>query len=983
MPSSPPDSSLTTLRINSIALVVFLLAALCAAPVVWHLERQDTLAAQTLANDVATDHANNLQRGIEQTMAANKALAAAVIQNNGSITAFLETARHLREMYPGVHAMSIAPAGVVQAIEPLDGNESILGINLFQPPQQTLEAEIAKQSQQMTLVGPVAMGNGMVGIVGRQPVQLEPGVFWGFTNIVMDIGAVLQIAELDRLAERGYDHVLWRLPPGSPEPQIIHAYGTTLASATIHQSIELPNSTWMLSVMPRNGWSDPLHFALRISAALVFALLMAALAKLLLHLKAHEAGLERTVHQRTRQLQEAQNQLHATIDAIPDVFMELDRTGQYISVHAPRPDMLADDRDKLIGKKFTEYLSDQDSAIMFEALEMAESQGWANGHTLQVPLCDGSTRWFELSVARKTLPYASDPRFMVLSRDVTERMRTEQELELTAQVFQQSSEAIVISDAVHRIVQVNPAYTRISGFALQEVLGQVASIDMQQPVDQRHMPASPYLQVLSLGKWEGEVQGLHKSGAIYQQHRTITALRDEEGRLTHCITLFRDITQQQQDQERIRHMAHYDALTGLPNRSLLSERVAHAIAEQNREAGCTALLFLDLDHFKNINDSLGHRVGDRVLVALARRIQLLLNSDDTVSRMGGDEFVVLLLNRTPVEVETIAQKLLDSTTSPFQIDGHELTISLSIGIATYPMDGDSFDTLYQRADAAMYRAKQAGRNQYCFFTAELEARTARTLLVANALRRALEREQFELYYQPQFDMHTRAITGVEALIRWKHPELGQVSPAEFIPIAESSGLIIGIGDWVMRTAAKDMRRWLDMGFNLRSVSVNLSPLQFQHRQLPEQVARNLAQAGLPPQHMMLELTEGAAVDDPAAAIAMLDKLHQQGVRIALDDFGTGYSSLSYLKRFQIHKLKIDQSFVRDLEQDVNDRAIVLAIIHIAQALGMETLAEGVETEAQLAFLREHGCDYGQGYLFSRPLPVAQFEAMLQTCSLAQ
>ncbi|MEG0052221.1 MAG: EAL domain-containing protein [Comamonas sp.] len=981
-PSAPVPSLLSAARINTAAWLVFTLGLLLSAALVWHLERQDQQHARALANDVAADHARYLERGIEQALAANKALAAAVAQSHGSIHAFEETALHLMEMYPEVSAMSLAPNGVIQVVVPLARNEGALGFNLFNSPQQHLEAELARDSNQLTLAGPMPLAQGGSGIVGRMPVFLDAGKFWGFTNVTLHLESVLKTARLDRLAERGYDHVLWRVAPGGDTPQVIQAAGTTLAAATVHQRIELPNSEWMLSVMPRSGWFNPTALLMRAFAGLLFATLMGALAKLLLHLKAQEANLELMVDQRTQQLQEAQRQLRATIDAIPDVLMELDREGHYISVHSPRPEMLAAPREALIGKRFTEFLPEKDSLVVFNALHAAETSGWASGFTMQVPIPDGRSKWFELSVARKSQPFASEARFMVLSRDVTERVQAEQELYLTSQVFRQSSEAIVISDAVHRIVQVNPAYSRLSGFASAEAMGQLASLDMAQSRERSNLPAEPYQVVLRTGQWEGETQGMHKNGTPYQQYRTITALRDEQNRLTHCITLFRDITQQRQDQERIRHLAHFDALTGLPNRSLLSERVVEAIRSQRTTEGCAALLFLDLDHFKNINDSLGHRVGDRVLVALARRLQLQLRPQDTVARMGGDEFVVLVCGRQMADVEALAQKLLDSTATPFQIEGHELTISLSIGIATYPVDGDSFDTLYQRADAAMYRAKQAGRNRYSFFTAELEARSARTLHIANALRRALEREQFTLHYQPQFDTHTKAVIGAEALIRWHHPELGQVSPAEFIPIAESTGLIIGIGDWVMRTAAQDMRRWLDTGIALRTVSVNLSPLQFQHHQLPEQVARNLAHAQLPAHHLMLELTESAAVDDPAAAIAMLDKLNRQGVRIALDDFGTGYSSLSYLKRFQIHKLKIDQSFVRDLEQDANDRAIILAIIHIAKALGMDTLAEGVESEAQLEFLRAQGCNFAQGYLFSRPLPVPQFEALLQACTLA-
>uniref|UniRef100_UPI0027387BF0 putative bifunctional diguanylate cyclase/phosphodiesterase n=1 Tax=Stenotrophomonas sp. YIM B06876 TaxID=3060211 RepID=UPI0027387BF0 len=358
--------------------------------------------------------------------------------------------------------------------------------------------------------------------------------------------------------------------------------------------------------------------------------------------------------------------------------------------------------------------------------------------------------------------------------------------------------------------------------------------------------------------------------------------------------------------------------------------------------------------------------------------EALVREQDTISRLGGDEFLLMLPGTDAEGAALAAAQVLTALSRPFQIEQYELTTTGSVGIAVFPDDGQDFNTLYQRADAAMYRAKRSGRNRHGFFTAELEARSARTLQLENALHRALERQQFELHYQPQVSLQTLQIVGAEALLRWRHPELGWVSPAEFIPVAENSGLIVAIGEWVLRTATREAKHWLDQRLQLRTLSVNLSAVQFRHPQLPEMVSRCLAESGLPAQRLELELTEGAAVDDPAAALAIMEQLHERGARLCMDDFGTGYSSLSQLKRFPIHKLKIDQSFVRDLEEDANDRAIISAIIRMAQALGMHTTAEGVETEGQLAFLREQGCDEGQGYLFSRPLPAKDFEALLRS-----
>ena len=454
-------------------------------------------------------------------------------------------------------------------------------------------------------------------------------------------------------------------------------------------------------------------------------------------------------------------------------------------------------------------------------------------------------------------------------------------------------------------------------------------------------------------------------------------MRDEQDRVTHHIALFRDTTQQRETQDRIRHLAHFDHLTGLPNRALLAERAQRDIEQERRNGGSLAMVFIDLDHFKNVNDSLGHRIGDTLLVAMSKRLQALVRAQDTVSRLGGDEFLLLLPGTTAEAAALMATDLLHALAQPFQIDQYELTTTLSIGIAVFPTDGGNFDTLYQRADAAMYRAKRSGRNRHSFFTADLEARSARTLALENALHRALERQQFELHYQPQVSLHTRQIVGAEALLRWRHPELGMVSPAEFIPVAENSGMIVAIGEWVLRTAARDAKHWLDQQLPLRTVSVNLSAIQFRHPQLPDMVSRCLHEANLCASHQELELTEGAAVDDPDAALTVMQQLHERGARLSMDDFGTGYSSLNQLKRFPLGKLKIDQSFVRDVSVDASDRAIISAIIRMAQAMDMTTTAEGVETEEQLAFLLEQGCDEGQGYLFSRPVPALAFEALLR------
>ncbi len=429
--------------------------------------------------------------------------------------------------------------------------------------------------------------------------------------------------------------------------------------------------------------------------------------------------------------------------------------------------------------------------------------------------------------------------------------------------------------------------------------------------------------------------------------------------------------------QRVQYLAHFDALTGLPNRLQLQARAHYALGLAQRSGQSVAVICLDLDHFKNINDSLGHSVGDALLVELAGRLRAALRDEDTVSRMGGDEFSFLLYGLDAQGAASAAQKLLDVMNTPFQIGPHNLSVTASIGIALFPVDGADMETLFKNADAAMYRLKQEGRQGYRFFTFEMQLRSARNLQLANALRHALELEQFEVHYQPQVSLQDGCVSGAEALLRWTNAELGTVLPAEFIPVAEDSGLILQIGEWVLRQAVRQAKAWMVAGQAPLVIAVNLSVVQFRHPDLPSLVTRILDEEGLPPEYLELELTEGVAMHDPQGAIATMNNLHQRGVRMSIDDFGTGYSSLSHLKKFKVYKLKIDQSFVRDICTDSEDRAIVGAIIHMAKSLGLQTIAEGVETVGQLAYLREQGCDEMQGYYYSRPLAPASFAAFVQ------
>ncbi len=555
-----------------------------------------------------------------------------------------------------------------------------------------------------------------------------------------------------------------------------------------------------------------------------------------------------------------------------------------------------------------------------------------------------------------------------------ERKQEQTQLRKLSQVVEQSHNVIIITDLDAHIEYVNPAFVAMTGYTLEEVIGKDPRL-----LQSGKTPTATFTEMKACRMrgeiWQGEFINKRKDGTEYIAAVNISPICQPDGRVTHYLSLSEDITERKRAEERIQYLANFDALTGLPSRIQLNQRLNYAISIAKRNNAHLAVMFLDLDRFKDINDTLGHSVGDAVLIEVANRLQQVLRDEDTVSRLGGDEFILMLSDADAVGSAQVAQKLLAVITEPYHIEPYDLAMTASIGIALYPADGTSLESLSKNADTAMYRAKHDGRDCYRFFTAAMQLRATRKLQLVNALRQALERDQFQVHYQPQ--IANGRIIGAEALLRWQHPELGSVSPVEFIPVAEDCGLILPIGEWVLRAAVQQLKRWLDDGYPPMVIAVNLSVVQFRYPSLPDLVTRILDDARLPAQHLELELTEGVAMDDPQGAIAVMNNLYDRGVHMSIDDFGTGYSSLNYLKKFKVYKLKIDQTFVRDILTDSEDRAIVAAIISMAKNLGLVTIAEGVESSEQLAFLYEQGCDEIQGYYYSEPLPAAQFEAFMR------
>jgi diguanylate cyclase (GGDEF)-like protein/PAS domain S-box-containing protein len=610
-----------------------------------------------------------------------------------------------------------------------------------------------------------------------------------------------------------------------------------------------------------------------------------------------------------------------------------------------------EDRDRLMDDHYRRRAGDQAVPSQFE-------------FRFQVP--NGRKRWGLASVA--LIPETGQSIVSVI--DITDRKNAEERLRQSAAVFESTLEGVMITDAKGRITAINRAFTSITGYREEEVLGR----DPHLLASGKHNTDFYRLMWRSIrdtGGWQGEIWNRRRNGETYPQWLSISAVRDENKTLTNYVGVFSDVSHIKESQQKLEHLSHYDPLTDLPNRRLLLSRLEHSLEQARRHSDRMALLFLDLDRFKDINDSLGHPAGDELLKQIAARMRSRLRDEDTLARLGGDEFVLLLEHLVrPESGASVAQTILEVVSTPFVLASREIYVTASIGISLYPDDARDVTGLMRNADTALYQAKAHGRNTYRFYTEALTRAAYDRLSLEGRLRRALEREEFEVFYQPQIAIRGGAMVGVEALVRWRCPDEGLIAPERFISLAEETGLILPLGDWVLRTACQQLRAWLYRGWGPVRLAVNLSARQFEQGDLAQRVKSILDETDVPPNAMELELTESVLMSQAERAVRTVRGLKDLGVRLAVDDFGTGYSSLAYLKRFTVDILKIDRSFVRDIPEDRNDAAIVATIIAMAKTLGIGVVGEGVETQHQLDYLRQQGCDLYQGYLVCPPVDAA-------------
>jgi diguanylate cyclase (GGDEF)-like protein/PAS domain S-box-containing protein len=570
-----------------------------------------------------------------------------------------------------------------------------------------------------------------------------------------------------------------------------------------------------------------------------------------------------------------------------------------------------------------------------------------------------------------SIPYLGRFRFYFI--DITEKKKNDERLFLANQVFEHTTEGIVITDLEGTILSANPAFTEITGYSTEEVLGKTPAVLKSD----RHLADfydEMWQTLKNTGMWQGEIWNRRKNGEAYLEWLNISSVKNKKGEIIRYIGMFHDITDLKQVKKDVEFLAHHDPLTGLPNRTLLQDRLLSLITNPETNTKKIAVFFLDLDRFKNINNILGHIVGDILLIEVGKRLQAILPQQAIIARIGADDFAIMMPMIEEInEVVQTAQEVLDTFEKPFMVKDQELYITASIGISVYPHDGEGIKTLFQSSDIALHRAKEKSGNQFELYKPEMNARAFDTLLLENHLRKALGKNQFMLAYQPQIDSKSGKVVGVEALIRWHKPDQGMIPPSHFIPLAEETGMIISIGEWVLDTACLQLKMWLEQGYPPIRMAVNLSGRQFREPNILEQIQNILERAQIPPHLLVIEITESITMHNIEQAIQILKKWKKLGVQIAIDDFGTGYSSLNYLKRLPINKLKIDKSFINELPKNKEDAAITNTIIQLSRNLGLGVIAEGVETLEQLEFLQTLGCNIIQGYFYSPALPAKELE----------
>ncbi len=968
-------------RLPWVALLVICGSILVSGLLIWRMEQSQVRAYRADVENLAQNHSFLIRDTIDQALGLNYALASMIRAQKGSTSDFERFAREVLPFYTSVSHLSLSPDGVIRQVYPLVGNEASLGFNQLEDQLQSAEARLALESGKLTLAGPLNLIQGGLGIVGRLPVFLDTDLqtgpsrrFWGFTNVTIRMDKLLATANLNRLSERAMAYRLWRQQADGSIQEIASYLPQTLDNPINHSFI-VPNGTWVLSLSPQNGWHNGWLLTGKILLALLVSVLLGYQTSFMVYLQRRKQLLEQVVSDSVEEVNNARIQLQATLDAIPDLLFEIGRDGMIYSYHTRCHDRQFVPPDSCVGKYCSEFLPPDANAVVNSALAEAADKGISTGKSYSLELPQGRT-WFELSVARKAGEQGEGARFVMISRDISERWRADEELRVAATAFE-AREGMMITSPQARILRVNKAFSEVTGFSAEQAVGQTPQILRSERHPDRFF-RTMWRALNETGSWRGELWNRRPNGEDYPVWLTITAVKDERGQTSHYVATLTDITERKASEARINRLAFYDSLTELPNRRLLHDRLDQALATSARMGNLGAILFLDLDDFKTLNDNRGHYIGDLLLIAVAKRLRDSVRQEDTVGRLGGDEFLVVLeglskdRDQAQAQVQSFAEKILDHLNQPYQLEDSEYVATPSLGITLFDPEIQDCDELLKQADQAMYQAKASGRNTYRFFDPQMQLQSAERFALQAQLREALVNQQFTLHYQAQMDNLDQCL-GVEALIRWQHPKRGLVSPQEFIPLAEESGLILPLGQWILEAACAQLLSWAQTPATAKlNLAINISARQFQHPQFVPQLLDTVASTGINPRRLKLELTESMLLAHQDEIIIKMNALKSQGIKLSLDDFGTGYSSLAYLKRLPIDELKIDKSFVRDILTDPNDAAIALTIIRLAQSMDLTVIAEGVETQEQRNWLEQQGCNRYQGYYFGKPVPASEF-----------
>lgn len=861
---------------------------------------------------------------------------------------------------------------VISHMYPMRGNEKAVGLDYRKIKTQKDAALRAISLNKVIIAGPLDLVQGGTGLVARQPVyfvnQQEEQEFWGLISTVINFDKFIQESGIEKTSN--VKIALIGKDAKGPNGDIFFGQATEPNPDKVSQVISLPHGSWLIEATPTNPVQTLNFFPLLyLGGAMLFMFI--ARNTLLHHAQTRE-------HSRLAvEVEKSNEQFKTFFEQHDAVMLQIDASsGRIINANKAAARFYGYPRTQLKAMSIRDINALSEEQIKKEMQSAKEEH--RNYFIFPHKMSDGSIRTVE--VHSSPMRTESDTLLFSVIHDITERVEAEQKLQLSSLVFENIQEGVMITDKNNRILAVNRAFTEITGYSIEETLGKDPGF-LSSGVQSETFFEEMWKELLEKKHWRGEIVNKNKNGTHSSVRLTINVVEDAQEKVLNYLAVLSDITTQKESEETLHKLAHYDQLTGLPNRVMLTQRIESAIARSKRDDTRLAILFLDLDRFKMVNDSMGHDIGDELLQLLSNRLRKRIRESDTIARIGGDEFVILQESIShPDDAVILAEEVLNLLQSPFILTGNqEAFIGSSIGISLYPDDAKTVQDLIGNADAAMYKAKENGRNTYSFFTESLKSYAEQRLKINNELRRALNERQFELYYQPQFDFGQQKITSVEALLRWHHPNEGLLTPGSFIQIAEESSLINEIGLWVLQSSLMQAKQWQQKGINIK-VAVNVSSRQLRQPDFAYEVSRLLTLYELPSEYIELELTESLLMESGSQAPETLNRLKELGVGLAIDDFGTGYSSLSYLKTFPINKLKIDRSFVSDLANNKNDREIVTAIIAMANSLGIDVTAEGVEEQAQAEVLASLGCNIFQGYGFGYPMPSDELPEIIRSPS---